>query len=177
MSMNIPNLLTVARVLLVPGMVICLVNNNFQAAFIIFVVAGATDGLDGMVAKLFNQATELGAFIDPVADKLLIDTASLTLAIQGVFPVWLAVLIVSRDLIILLGMGVLMHTGKDFVIRPHLDSKITTVAQLATIAFFLGEEIFHLPSLWGEYLIMATALCTVFSGIRYIIVGLRIIEE
>ena len=175
--MNIPNLLTLARILLLPGIVIYRANKNFQAAFIIFIVAAFTDVLDGMVAKLFNQTTQLGFILDPIADKLLIGTSSLTLAILNVFPVWLAVMVISRDVIIILGIGILTYSQKDFAIRPHIDSKITTFLQPSTICFFLGKDIFSFPGFLGFYLTTATGLFTIFSGIRYIIAGFQVIED
>jgi cardiolipin synthase len=175
--MNIPNLLTLTRILLIPGIVICLINHNLKVAFVLFIAAAITDALDGLIAKLFNQATQVGAFIDPIADKLLIGATCLTLAIQGLFPVWLTILIISRDFIILLGIGVMTYSQKTFIIRPHIDSKITTLAQLALLCFILGKDILALPDFLGFHLITITALLTVFSGIRYIIAGLRIVEE
>ncbi len=174
--MNIPNLLTVARIIFVPGIIFSLVSNNFQIAFILFIAATVTDGLDGFIAKRFNLTTQLGAYLDPIADKLLVGATSVALALLDFFPVWLTVLIISRDLIIVLGIGLLTCSQKNLIIRPHIDGKITTLAQLTAIGFFLGKDVFGFPDFLSFQITTVAALLTTFSGARYMIAGWRIIK-
>ncbi|HUT44622.1 MAG TPA: CDP-alcohol phosphatidyltransferase family protein, partial [Desulfobacterales bacterium] len=105
--MNIPNLLTLFRIILVPVTVIFLIKGDFSKALIVFVVACITDGLDGFFARILKQKTILGSYLDPLADKALIASSFITLSVLGVIPSWLTVIIISRDFIILLGISVL----------------------------------------------------------------------
>lgn len=176
-AMNIPNLLTIGRILLVPLLVIFLVEGRQNEALLVFILAGVTDGLDGFLARVLGQKTEFGAFIDPLADKLLLITSYTTLAILGLLPKWLAVVVVSRDLIIWVGVGILMVHEREFKIKPSLVSKLTTLFQLITVVFHLGQG--YLVSLIGlsSYLNYTTASLTVISGVHYISRGLKILGD
>ena len=103
--MNIPNFITLIRILLVPLLVIFLIEGKTSYAFLTFIAAGASDGLDGFLARVLKQKTALGAFVDPIADKLLLTASYITMAVLGMLPEWLSVLVVSRDVIILTGIG------------------------------------------------------------------------
>ncbi|MDH3360147.1 MAG: CDP-alcohol phosphatidyltransferase family protein, partial [Desulfobulbaceae bacterium] len=94
--MNVANAITVLRILLIPLLVIFLIEGNDGYAFLVFIAAGVSDGLDGFVAKVFKQKTLVGAYLDPIADKLLLNTAFITMAVLDVLPAWLAVVVVSR---------------------------------------------------------------------------------
>ena len=175
--MNIPNLLTIGRILLIPLLVIFLLDGKELAAFWVFVLAGVTDALDGFLARVLKQKTEFGAFIDPIADKLLLITSYITLAVLGVLPKWLTVIVVSRDVLICGGIGILMLYERDFKIKPSLVSKVTTFLQLLTVVYYLGHE--YLQGIFpvGSYLIYATAGFTILSGAHYIIRGLHILGD
>ncbi|OGQ87187.1 MAG: CDP-diacylglycerol--glycerol-3-phosphate 3-phosphatidyltransferase [Deltaproteobacteria bacterium RIFOXYD12_FULL_56_24] len=175
--MNIPNILTIGRILLVPILVIFLLEGRELAAFWVFVLAGVTDALDGFLARVLKQKTEFGAFIDPIADKLLLITSYITLAVLGVLPKWLAVIVVSRDVLICGGIGILMLYDRDFKIKPSLVSKVTTFLQLLTVTYYLGHEYLQPLFPTGVYLIYATAAFTVFSGVHYIIRGVGILGD
>lgn len=173
--MNIPNCITIIRILLIPLLVILLLEGRILAAFWVFVVAGVSDGLDGFLARALKQKTEFGAFIDPLADKLLLITSFITLAVLDIVPNWLTVVVVSRDVLILGGIGILMLFGRAIAFRPSLLSKATTFLQLATVVFHLGQEYFT-PLLWARVgLISLTAICTILSGVHYIVIGFRIL--
>ena len=131
--MNIPNLLTVLRIVLVPVIVILLIQGQFAKALVCFVIAGVTDGLDGLLARILNQQTVVGAYLDPVADKALVISMFATLAIVGVIPAWLAVVVISRDCIILGGILVLTLMSVSLEIKPSFVSKINTMLQLLTV--------------------------------------------
>ena len=105
--MNIPNFLSLLRIILVPVFVIFLIQAEYDKALITFAVAGLTDALDGTLARLLKCQTTLGAFLDPIADKLLLVTSFVSLALFGLIPAWLAVIVISRDFIILLGIAFL----------------------------------------------------------------------
>src|SRR3990167_8441300 len=128
--MNIPNTLTIFRILLVPVFIIFLINNNLWMALMIFILAGITDGLDGLIARVLNQRTLIGAYLDPIADKFLLISAYLALTIKNMLPAWLSVIVISRDIIILSGVVILHEMDKRPAIRPSILSKITTVFQI-----------------------------------------------
>ena len=173
--MNIPNVITVIRIILVPFLVIFLIEDQFDLALLVFIAAGISDAADGFLARLLNQRTTIGAFIDPVADKLLINTSIVTLAILDIMPSWLAVLVISRDVIILLGVGLLELTDRLREINPTIDSKITTFFQLACIFIYLASE--RVPDLlrWDLHVLTATAVATIISGLHYIFIGFQVL--
>ncbi|MBW1859907.1 MAG: CDP-alcohol phosphatidyltransferase family protein [Deltaproteobacteria bacterium] len=175
--MNIPNALTLLRVLLTPLFAILLIKRFFDHALLVFAIAALSDGLDGLIARLFRQKTTLGAFLDPAADKLLLVTAFVTLAIQALIPSWLAVIVISRDIVILFGVALVTITGHTLEPRPSVLSKITTVAQGAcVISVLLGYNVPDLDGIKGA-LFWFTAGMTVISGLQYIYRGLNILQE
>ncbi|MBI5682505.1 MAG: CDP-alcohol phosphatidyltransferase family protein [Deltaproteobacteria bacterium] len=167
--MNIPNLLTIFRILLVPVFIILIINYELKTALLVFILAAVTDGLDGLIARVFNQKTKLGAYLDPVADKLLLASAYITLAAQNILPNWLTVIVVSRDVIILIGIVVLVVMGKPVEIKPSMISKTTTALQILTVVFTIVW--FSIPSIITSSLIPLTAIFTIASGIYYIYRG------
>ncbi|HCC55079.1 MAG TPA: CDP-diacylglycerol--glycerol-3-phosphate 3-phosphatidyltransferase [Desulfobulbaceae bacterium] len=175
--MNIPNLLTIGRILLIPLLVIFLIDGEKLAAFWVFVLAGVTDALDGFLARVLKQKTDFGAFIDPIADKLLLITSYITLAVLDILPKWLTVIVVSRDVLICGGIGILMLYDREFKIKPSLISKVTTFMQLLTVVYFLGHDYFKEIFPVVNYLIYATAACTILSGMHYMIRGLGILGD
>jgi cardiolipin synthase len=172
--MNIPNLLTLLRILLVPLIVIFLIDGEFLKALITFFVSGITDALDGFLARVLNQKTILGAYLDPIADKALLVSCFLTLSIEGVIPGWLTVVVISRDVIILTGTFILFMMSVSFEIKPILISKITTALQIITVLLVLVLK--SLPGsfdfTWILFLYWITALFTIASGLKYISVGM-----
>ncbi|MDO8878583.1 MAG: CDP-alcohol phosphatidyltransferase family protein [Pseudolabrys sp.] len=137
--MSIPNLITLGRILLVPVVVWAILANAMWMAFVLFVVAGVSDGVDGYLAKRFDMTTELGAYLDPLADKALIVSIYLTLGINGDIPRWLVILVVSRDILIVGGIMLSWLMGNPLKIRPLLVSKLNTVAQIAFACVVLGS--------------------------------------
>jgi cardiolipin synthase len=174
---NVPNALTLLRVLLTPLFAIFLINGFFNHALLVFAIAALTDAVDGLIARFFHQKTTLGAFLDPAADKLLLVTAFLTLAIQALIPNWLAVIVISRDIVILFGVALVTITGRTLEPNPSMLSKITTVGQLAcVISVLLGYNLSR-PDGVQETLFWFTAGMTVISGLHYIYMGLNILNE
>jgi cardiolipin synthase len=169
--------MTLTRVLLIPVFVIFIINKSFMSALITFMIAGITDGVDGLVARITHQRTELGAYLDPIADKLLLISAFVTLAIIEIIPSWLAVIVITRDVIILLGFLVMLLTNYHPKINPSFLSKTTTTLQIFTILLVLigqSSSFFSKPIPIAIYL---TAILTILSGAHYIYVGTRIINE
>lgn len=143
-SLSIPNLITLGRIFLVPVVVWAIASNTMWVAFVLFLVAGVSDGVDGFLAKRFNMTTELGAYLDPLADKALIVSIYLTLGINGEIPRWLVILVVSRDILIVGGIMLSWLMGNPLKIRPLLVSKLNTVAQIAFACVVLGSLGFHI---------------------------------
>lgn len=178
--MNIPNLLTLIRIILVPVIVILLIQASFFKAMIVFVVAGITDGLDGFLARVLNQKTVLGAYLDPLADKALILTSFVTLSVMGVVPSWLSVIVISRDCIILVGISILVLMDISFEVKPTFVSKVTTTLQLMTIFMvmsFLGLSINFENYALDDMVYWVTAFITVASGLNYIVIGLKMMNS
>lgn len=171
--MNIPNIISVLRILSVPLLVILLMNGRMLAALLVFFLAGLSDAIDGFLARLLKQKTAIGAFIDPLADKLLLNTSYITLAILEILPNWLAVLVVSRDVIILMGFGILFLTERPVEVKPTIDSKVNTAVQLACVLYFLAHDYLMPGEGWDLTVLFVTAFFTLLSGFRYICIGFK----
>ena len=128
--MSIPNLITLARILSVPVMVWSIMNGWMLAAFLLFLAAGVSDAIDGYLAKRFGMTSELGAYLDPLADKALIVSIYVTLGVSGEIPRWLVILVVSRDIMIVGAVLLAWLVGKPLPMKPLLVSKLNTAAQL-----------------------------------------------
>ena len=176
---NIPNLLTLLRILLVPVFVILLIQGQFLKAILVFVLAGLTDALDGFLARVLHQKTDLGLYLDPLADKALIVTSFVTLSVMGLIPPWLSVLVISRDFIILLGISVMTLMAIPFEIKPAVVSKVTTALQLLTVFVVLVLTYLQGPERDGRvfFLFWLTGALTVISGLNYIMRGLRFVSQ
>ena len=175
--LNLPNVLTLARILLTPLFIICLIKGYYQWALLVFTLAGVTDGLDGLIARLFNQKTALGAFLDPIADKLLLISAFVTLAAQAMLPAWLAVVVISRDVLIMVGIAVLELSRVTYKIRPSMVSKCTTAAQLATIFVLLLSLQTAALSHALLPLYSLTTVLSIASGLHYVYLGVKIMPS
>jgi cardiolipin synthase len=176
LTINIPNILTVFRILITPVFVIFLIRDEHGYALLLFVFAGISDGLDGLIARMFNQRSDLGAVLDPIADKLLLTAAYLSLGILKDIPGWLTVAVISRDVLIVIGIAVLTFSGIRFDIRPSLISKWTTVFQIVTVAVTLLETQFNAAATVWRILCWSTAVMTVLSGLHYTYLGLHILQ-
>jgi cardiolipin synthase len=128
--MSIPNLITLARILLVPVLVWAIISGEMRLAFLLFLAAGISDAVDGFLAKRFGMATELGAYLDPLADKVLIVSIYVALGITGALPAWLVILVVSRDIMIVGAVILSWLVDRPVAMKPLLVSKLNTVAQI-----------------------------------------------
>ena len=177
--MNIPNLITLLRIILVPVIVILLIQGSYYKALIVFVIAGLSDALDGSLARILKQQTVLGAYLDPIADKALLISSFVTLSILHIIPSWLAVIVISRDFIILLGISVLSMMSITVEIKPAFVSKVTTALQLISILLALSIKClpYDLNGMWLLILYWVTALFTILSGLHYISRGMKLMNH
>jgi cardiolipin synthase len=173
--MSIPNFLTLIRIVLIPWFAILLINGSFNQALWVFAGAAVTDGLDGLTARWFSQRTRLGSLLDPIADKLLLSTAFITLAIMKEIPVWLSVIVVSRDVVIVLGVSILFFNQTLVEMKPTLYSKMTTFFQLLLILLVLSSGYIDAGDWLRQGLVLTTLVFTVFSGFHYLYTGLKIL--
>ena len=142
--MSIPNLITLGRILLVPVVVWAIIYGELWLAFVLFLAAGVSDAVDGYLAKRFNMASELGAYLDPLADKTLIVSIYVTLGIAGKIPLWLVILVVSRDIMIIGAIMLSWLLGSPLKVKPLLVSKLNTVAQIVFACVVLASLGFNL---------------------------------
>ena len=166
---QIPNAFTLARLILIAPFLVFIYQNEYVNAFYTFVLAGFTDGLDGWLARTFNWQSSFGSFVDPVADKLLIASSFISLAIIGRMPWWLVALVFLRDITIsiaVLGWHWLIQLEPDF--KPSYLSKINTVLQLTLVTLCLFELAFaNINAYWLNSLTILTAMTTISSYIDY----------
>ena len=139
---NIANGLTAARVLLVPYFAYLLISGRGKAALLVFAICGATDALDGLLARWLRQRTLVGAFLDPIADKALMATAFIVLSYVHIAPLRIAVMVISRDIIILVGSFLYLLLFDSSDIRPTALSKANTAVQVLTVIYFLAIAAF-----------------------------------
>ena len=141
--MSIPNLITLARILLVPVIVWAITSGEMAIAFGLFLAAGVSDAVDGFIAKRFGMTSELGAYLDPLADKAMIVSIYVALGIAGMIPRWLVILVVSRDIMIIGAVILSWVVGKPMPVRPLPVSKVNTVAQIVFAGLVLASLGFH----------------------------------
>jgi len=166
---DIPNIITIFRIGLVPTVVIALIYEEFQLALLLFAIAGISDGLDGYIAKRFNYTSQLGSILDPLADKLLLMSTYIALGWLGLLPVWLIVLIIGRDLLILLGALAYYRWVGAYEMAPSWISKINTFFQIVLgLAIVLGASAVNLPDMLLWTLVYIVLMTTVLSGVDYV---------
>jgi cardiolipin synthase (CMP-forming) len=146
--LTIPNLITLARILLTPLFIILLIQKRYQPAMWIFILAGLSDLADGLIARRWQQKSPLGTFLDPLADKLLMGSSFVTLSISHLIPSWLTVIVLSRDLVLILGVMLLKLTNFPVVVHPSLAGKLSTTTQVSHGAPGAGGPVLaHIPGL------------------------------
>lgn len=172
-----PNQLTLARLAFLPFIVIKLLDHHYRGALILFIIAGLSDGLDGLLARRLHQQTVLGQYLDPIADKMLLSTVFLVLSIIHQIPWKFTVMVFSRDICILLVSGVLYTIAglRDF--RPSMFGKANTFSQLAAVVFVILLQVDHARWVWiaRTVALRATFMFTIVSGLHYVyLVGQRL---
>jgi cardiolipin synthase len=166
---NLPNFITLARLLLAPLAIDMILSQRFAPAFAVFLVAGISDAIDGAIARRFKLQSRLGALLDPLADKALLNGIYVTLAAIAALPPWLPILVVTRDVMILAAVVISWLLDNPIAIRPTIISKVNTAAQISYAAFLLGARAFGVEApLLQQALGWLVAASTMSSGAVYI---------
>lgn len=178
--MSVPNIISLARLLSTPVIVWLIMTGNWKTAFFLFCSAGISDAVDGFIAKRFNSVTRLGAYLDALADKILLVAIYITLGAAGEIPLWLVILVVSRDFLIIGGALLSYAMAIPWEMRPIWSSKINTTTQITLAAAVLAFKGFPWQGTAADFgamfittLIVVVAASTVFSGTSYVIAWLR----
>ncbi|KUM27138.1 CDP-alcohol phosphatidyltransferase [Mesorhizobium loti] len=172
--MTIPNMITIMRMLLVPAVVLAMLQARWDWAFAGFLVAGLSDGVDGFIARRYQLSSRLGAYLDPMADKLLLVSVFVVMGFAGELPLWLVVTMVSRDGLIICAVLLSSVMAHPVEMKPLFVSKANTAVQIALAALVLGELAFsvHLDPL-RPALILLSGVLTVASAAAYLVAWLR----
>jgi len=171
---NLPNIISLARLFAAPLAVWLILSGESDLAFWVFIAAGISDGIDGFIAKRFDLATELGGYLDPIADKTLLVGVYVALGQEGMIALWLVILVVFRDLLIVGGAILLWLMGRGLIMAPLMVSKINTVVQIVLAATLLGGAGFDINVGWiVDGLTFIVAVTTVASGALYVVTWTR----
>lgn len=172
--MTIPNYITIMRLLLVPIVIWAMLDGQELTALLGFVAAGISDGVDGFIARRWNMKSELGAYLDPVADKLLLVSVFVVLAYQGLLPLWLVAMVVFRDALIVSAVMLSAVMDNPVEMRPLFVSKANTAAQILLATLVLALQGFNWTDGWPvSLLIGAVALLTAASTAAYLVTWLK----
>ncbi|MFV1997245.1 MAG: CDP-diacylglycerol--glycerol-3-phosphate 3-phosphatidyltransferase [Acidiferrobacterales bacterium] len=165
---QVPNIITVARLAIIPLLILLLQEHSYPAALVVFVLAGLSDGLDGFIARRFHLESHLGGVLDPLADKLLMLSTYVTLTLLGHIDLWLLLVVVSRDFLLIGGYLVVTSQSGAVKMEASLFSKANTVMQIVLVIAILLEQakLFSVPLL-TEFLIYTVLITTVTSGAHY----------
>jgi cardiolipin synthase len=177
--MNLPNAITIIRILLIPLFLYKIIQGEMAFATAVYLTAAVSDGLDGFIARVWKLQTQLGTFLDPMADKLLVTTSFLTLSVLEIIPLWITLAVISRDFIIVSGSLLVYLLKNELTIRPQPIGKVTTFFQFSYILLVLIQSAFEIPimsNLHGPVLLITGGL-TIISGVVYIFDGLRALED
>src|SRR6202140_1789313 len=185
---TLPNLLTIVRMALIPVFVSLLFYQKFLLALAVFMIAGITDGLDGLLARRFHQQSPLGRILDPIADKMMLVTSFVVLSMRSVYPTplphhlpipfWVTITVISRDVFILVGAAAINMVSGFRAFRPSFLGKLSTVVQIGAVAIvILATQTrvgtgYYLPAVY-----MAVFTLTLLSGIHYVFYVSRILNE
>jgi cardiolipin synthase (CMP-forming) len=176
------NQLTLARVLLVPAFVILVLYEHFGWALIVFVTAGVTDALDGLIARITDNKSSIGAWLDPMADKLLLVSTFIVLTLPGLgllnrIPVWLTVLVISRDVVIVSTVAIVNLAVGPRTFRPSIFGKAATAIYISTCVVILYENWRGQASFWVSFWIYAALVITLLSSAHYLVHSTRVINR
>lgn len=169
--MNLPNSLTILRILLIPVFIGFLLYERYEYSLAVLLLAGLTDGLDGTIARVANQRTRLGAYLDPLADKLLLTSGFVTLSVLHLVPSWIAIVVVSRDMILMTGTLLARLTESHLDISPTLLGKGTTLVQLSYLILVVVLTSRQMDLRLIQPLLYLMVCVTVMSGFHYLYRG------
>lgn len=165
--MNLPNLLSLFRFFLTAFFVVSIVYDRYILGLVLFICQSVSDMLDGFLARVMRQKTPLGAYLDPMADKVMLASSYIVLLYKGLIPLWLVLIVLLRDVVIALGFWVLVRMFPDRKPQPSLISKMTTVFQMVTVVYILWSGTGSL----SYFFFYSTAALCVVSGLQYIFIG------
>jgi len=176
-NLTIPNVITLIRILLTPIFIIFLIQGHYLRALVVFLLAGVSDLADGLIARVWQQKSRLGSYLDPLADKILMAASFVTLSIYRQIPPWLTVVVLSRDVV--LGLGVLIFRLADIplIVRPSLAGKWTTTLQVTTVGLVLLNKIWPISPLVLVAFFWFTGFLTAISGIQYLYNGIQMMNQ
>jgi cardiolipin synthase (CMP-forming) len=173
-ELSIPNIITLGRIILVPVIVWAIASAQMEIAFSIFIIAGVSDAVDGFLAKRFNMRSELGALLDPLADKALLVSIYVALGVWGALPLWIVILVVSRDIMIVTAVIVSWLFEKPVPMKPLMVSKLNTGAQVALAALVLASLGFNFkPAPYDHILMVLVTVFTLVSISLYLVEWVR----
>ena len=176
--MSYANLISIGRLLCVPLFIWLCLTDHMKEAFWVFCIAGASDFLDGLLARLLKERTQLGAFLDPLADKALLVGAFVTLSVLGLVPLWLVILVVFRDVLIVVGSLLILLFDKELSIEPLFISKLNTAAQIALLALLLGlAALGETQPLLANTMIWIVGVTTFLSGAFYVKLWIKMMNQ
>ncbi len=174
---NLPNILTITRILLLPLFATTLIYGEYQYALILFVAASVTDVLDGLIARIRKQTTYFGSILDPVADKFFLLTSFILMGSYGLMPKWLTIVVISRDLIVVTGCHILYLAIHNLKVEPNILGKSAIGSQFLLIGLILlslnVKNAFHIPTV----LFVIVAVLTSVSGLQYVYNGLKTVNS
>jgi cardiolipin synthase (CMP-forming) len=176
------NQLTLLRMIFIPIFVVLLVYDMPGWAFLVFILAGITDGLDGLIARLFQQKTQLGAYLDPLADKLLLTTSFValstkTLGLPITIPLWLTIFVLSRDIVLVASALMIALSTNHRRFRPSIYGKATTFMQILTVLVVLYFNWMNMSHPLLRWVFIGTGAITIFSGLHYIYQGRKLVLD
>ncbi|OEJ65598.1 CDP-alcohol phosphatidyltransferase family protein [Magnetovibrio blakemorei] len=172
--MNLPNIITLLRIAATPIAVWLILEGQLMAAFWVFVAAGLSDAVDGFIAKQFDMETELGKFLDPLADKALLVSVYISLGLGGYLPTWLVIMVVFRDVMIVGGAMLFETMTHSLTMQPLMISKVNTTLQIVLAAGVMANAGYGIEFDGGmDVLVILTAMATVASGLTYAVVWVR----
>jgi len=171
---NLPNILTLARILLLPFFAVTIIYKEFKIALIVFILASVTDLLDGLIARIKKQVTYFGSILDPIADKFFLITSFLLMSYYGLMPKWLTIIVISKDVIVLTGSIILYFVTHSLKIEPSFMGKVTSASQFVLIGLILLSLNIGETTHMHISLFILVAVLTVIAGLHYIYKGLKI---
>jgi len=172
--LNIPNTLTITRIVIIPILITTIIYNQYLYALFLFAVAALTDMLDGLLARLTNQKTALGTFLDPLADKFLLVSSFIIFSVNGWIPKWFAVIVISRDIIVVIGCFLLYMITNTLKVEPVFLGKAAIALELFIPAYvLLNLNVITLPPVHDIFFMLSAALSAI-SGFQYIYKGFKL---
>jgi len=170
---NLPNILTITRILLLPFFAASLIYREYSFALVLFIIAAVTDILDGLVARITKQITDFGKILDPVADKFFLQTSFILMSVYELMPKWLTIIVISKDLIVITGCVILYFATGKLKIDPSIWGKSASALQFMLIGLILMSLKFRDSADFPLTLFVVVAVITSISGVHYVIQGLK----